>query len=346
MEKKDMSYRLSSLHKYGYNPLSYLTLADDLSIFKGEWDGYIAYKEHLNTIIILGDPIVSNGKLPNVINDLKNNFKKYHICFFFCKKNIVETLRRERFRGFCFGQDAIVDLNKFSISGKKKWSIRSSINYAKKHNMMIEEYKYNLKKSGTIEKQILEISKQWCSTKNVPELTFAFGKVDFENYRDARYFICKHDDKIVGFITYYPIYGINSYYLDLTRRAINSPRGTMDYLIVKSFETLQKENIDKIYIGGTPLYFHKLDKTGNLRMTETIFYILKPVFEFFYPSKSEFFFKKKYATDWEPLYLVYYPRFSVRIFLSLVNAIYEGGIASLCSYKIKHTFHKIFKIND
>ena len=120
----------------------------------------------------------------------------------------------------------------------------------------------------------------------------------------------------------------------------------MDYLIVKSFETLQKENIDKIYIGGTPLSFHKLDKTGNLRMTETIFYILKPVFEFFYPSKSEFSFKKKYATDWEPLYLVYYPRFSVRIFLSLVNAIYEGGIASLCFYKIKHNFHKIFKIND
>jgi phosphatidylglycerol lysyltransferase len=346
MKKEDMDYRLSSLNKYGYNPLSYLTLADDLLIFKGEWEGYFAYKKHLNTIIILGDPIVSDRKLPDVINDIKNIFKKYHVCFFFCKKKIIETLRKEKFRGFCFGQDAIVNLNKFSLSGKKKWSIRSSINYAKKHDMIIEEYKFNFKRSSTIEKNIFEISKQWRSTKNVPELTFAFGKVDFENYRDARYFICKQYDKIVGFITYFPIYGSNRYYLDLTRRSVNSPRGTMDYLIVKSFETFKKENIDKIFIGGTPLYFHNLDKTGNLHVTETIFYILKPVFEFFYPSKSEFFFKKKYATDWEPLYLFYYPRFSIRIFLSLVNAIYEGGIASLCFYKIKHIFHNHFKIND
>ena len=46
--------------------------------------------------------------------------------------------------------------------------------------MIVEEYKFNLKRSNNIEKQILEISKQWIDTKNVPELTFAFGKVDFD----------------------------------------------------------------------------------------------------------------------------------------------------------------------
>jgi phosphatidylglycerol lysyltransferase len=337
MEKNDYEYQLSCLKKYGTNPLSYLTLSEDLLTITGEWDGYIAYKSFLKSAVILGDPIVSDEKLYEVVKKLKQTLcaNKNHICLFLCKEKMEKPLREEGFKGFCFGQDAIVNLNDFNLSGKKKWSIRSSINYAKKHNMIVEEYKHKLKRSKYIEKEIRKISEDWVKMKKEPELTFAFGHVDFKKNKEVRYFICKHQEEITGFLTYYPIYGKKSFYLDLTRRKKISPRGTIDYLMVESFKILKKEGVEKIYIGCSPLFFRQLDPKINIIFTTVFFRLCKPFFRFLYPAKSELFFKKKYATEWEPYYIFYYPRFSLRIFLSMIHAIYEGGIASIIIHKLK-----------
>ena len=337
MRKKKYDDHINYLKKYGTNPLSYLTLSENLSKFTGDWEGYIAYKSFLKTVVILGDPIVSNKNIGKCINDLKKKFisNKHQICFFLCKKKLEIPLRDEGFKGFCFGQDAIVNLEKFNISGKKKASIRSSINYAKRQNMIVEEYNYNLKKSKKIENEIKKISKEWLKTKKEPELTFAVGNIDFGKNKETRYFIAKYQDRIHGFLTYIPIYGGKGYYLDLTRRKKNSLRGTIDYLMVESFKILKKEGVKKIYIGGAPLYFKQLEPKINILFTTLFFKICKPFFGFIYPQKSELFFKKKYATEWEPYYIFYYPRFNLRIFLSTINSIYEGGIASIIIHKIK-----------
>jgi phosphatidylglycerol lysyltransferase len=338
MKKKNYEYQLLCLKKYGTNPLSYLTLSEDLSIIKGEWDGYIAYKSHLKSAVVLGDPIVSDGSMQDAVRKLKQTLckNKYHICLFLCKEKMIKPLHSEGFKGFCFGQDAIVNLNDFNLSGKQKWSIRSSINYAKKHNMTVEEYKYSLNRSKHVENEIKKISEEWITTKKEPELTFAFGHIDFERNKETRYFIIRYKGEITGFLTYYPIYRKNSYYLDLTRRKKNSLRGTIDYLMINSFEILKKEGIKKIYIGGSPLFFQQLDSETNLLITTVFFKVCKPFFELLYPAKSELFFKKKYATEWEPYYIFYHPRFSLRIFLSIIHAIYEGGIISIIIHKLKY----------
>jgi len=344
MEKKNYEYQLSCLKKYGTNPLSYLTLSENLLIIRGGWDGYIAYKNHFKTAVVLGDPIVSDESMQESVRDLKQALcaSKYHICFFLCKEKMKKPLRDEGFKGFCFGQDAIVNLNDFNLSGKKKWSIRSSVNYAKKHNMIVEEYKHISHRSKDTEDEIKKISAEWIRMKKEPELNFAFGHVDFEKNKEVRYFISKHEGETTGFLTYYPIYGKNCYYLDLTRRKNDSPRGTIDYLMVKSFEILKKEGVEKIYIGCSPLFFQKLDPKINIRFTTVFFRAYTPFFGFLYPAKSELFFKKKYATEWEPHYIFYYPRFSLRIFLSMINAIYNGGIASIIIHKFKYLKDNIF----
>lgn len=344
MSKNNYEYQLSCLKKYGTNPLSYLTLSEDLLKINGEWDGYIAYKIYFKSALILGDPVVSDESMQEAVKKMKQNFRsgKNHICLFLCKGKMIKPLRKEGFRGFCFGQDAIVNLDDFNLSGKKKWSIRSSVNYAKKNNMIVEEYKYELKRSVKIEDEIKKISKEWATMRKEPELTFAYGQIDFEKNKEIRYFIIKHEGQITGFLTYLPIYGKNNYYLDFTRRKKNSPRGTIDYLMVKSFEILKSEGVNKIYIGGSPLFFQQLDPNTNLVFTTIFFKAIKPFFGFLYPAKSELFFKKKYATEWEPYYIFYYPRFSIQIFLSMIHAIYQGGIASIIIHKFKYLKDNIF----
>jgi len=338
--KKNHQFKpISCLKKYGINSLSFLTLSDSLTTHRGAWNGYIAYKSFLKSSTILGDPIVPDSQIEEAITDLKEKLlaKKYHINFFLCTEKSIDILKRNGFVCFYVGMEGVVHLKKFTISGRKKWKIRSSVNYAKSNNMTVEEYKYSQKKrSKEIENDITSVAKQWCRLKKTPEFSFAFGHVNFNDYNGVRYFVCKHNGKIVGFISYYPIFGQNGYYLDLTRRGLHSPRGTIDYLIVKSFETLKKEGTEKIYIGFSPFSFLSYENSINSRFYSNLFLFTKPVFEYCYPAESEFFFKKKFATGWEPNYVVFYPRVSVRNMLSLINSIYEGGIAAFIIAKLKY----------
>jgi phosphatidylglycerol lysyltransferase len=335
--EKDKDYRYSWLKKSGMNSLSYLTISKNLKSYKGDWGGYIGYKQLFKCAVILGDPIVQKKDLHEAIRDFKKNCisKNVHICIFLNTDYSKEVLIKEGFRGLFVGQEAIVDLNKFSISGKEGWSIRSSINYAKRNKMIVEEYNQKENKCSFTEKELHRITKEWCQVRKMNELTFAFGHVDFENLDSGRYFICKHKGRIVGFITYFPIYGLNSYYLDLSRREINAPRGTIDYLIVKSFEVLKNEGIKKVYIGYSPAA-NSQNSLNNQNFITNFFILFRPWLNIFYPFKSEFFFKKKYATEWQDNYFYYYPKISIRMLFALLHSIYTGGIATIIFNKIRY----------
>ena len=336
MKDKEENYRIECLLKYGKSALSLLTLSDSLSIFRGKWDGYIAYKEFLKTAVVLGDPVVPTESLRQAVRDLRDEFssKKGHICLVACTEKIIDVLRQESFKGIYVGCEAIVDLRKFNISGNKKWCIRSSVNYAKRNGMTVEEYIYTSKRDYKLENEINNVSEEWIRRKMTPVYSFAFGLIDFEKNK-TRYFVCKHENKVVGFITYYPICATNNYYLDLQRRGRGAPRGTMDYLMVETFKMLNKEGIEKIYIGLAPLSFQTRENNMNTGIINALFFALKPFFEFIYPVKTEFLFKNKFATDWEPNYIFYYPHISIRLILSFLRAFYNGEIISLIFHKTK-----------
>lgn len=342
MPINDKTTRLSYLKRYGNNSLSYLTYSNDLSFFNGKWEGYIAYKKYFNTAVVLGDPIVSEESLSKAVREFRKtcSSQNIHTCFFLCTNQTVQTLLNEGYKGFLVGQEAVVDLNTFTTSGKKGWGIRSSINYAQKHHMIVEEYQFKKKRSSIIENELNRITQDWCKIKKMSEFNFAFGHVDFETSDDVRYFICRYKGKIVGFLTYFPIYGLQSYYLDLSRREINAPRGTIDLLFVNSFEILKSEGVKKIYVGYSPIPYQ-----SNSIHSSNLFNCFKPFLEFFYPARSEFFFKKKYATEWQPNYFFYSPRISIRMLFALVHSIYEGGLASIFLHKIKHSLEKSLLFN-
>jgi phosphatidylglycerol lysyltransferase len=334
---------MKDLKEYGSCSLSYLTLFKNLNIFNcNESEGYFAYKEFFKSVVILGDLIVPLDQLDNAIKEMISSFseKNEHIVFFLCTTRNVRLLMNNGFKVYYFGSEAVVDLEKFSISGNKHWKIRSSINYARKHNMKVEEYKFNEKRDYNIESEISKISEEWKQTKSEPELNFAFGRLNFNYLKDCRYFICKYNKDIVGFITLYPIFGLNSYYLDLTRRAINAPRGVIDFLYVECFNLLKCQGIKKVYIGFSPLSFLKNGLDINSGRYINFLKRMYPIFNIFYPAESELFFKRKYATDWEPNYICFYPRISIRSLFCLLHSIYEGGLAGLLSHKIKHNYKK------
>jgi len=341
LRNKQYNNCISDLKKYGNSSLSYLTLSKKLSVFRSKkWNGYFAYKEFFNSVIILGNPVVPKESIKEAVDDLLKTFSKNkkHLGFFLCSEEVANILKKKGFKTYFFGKEAVINPKKFNISGKKGWSIRSSVNYARRNKMIVEEYKCSKKRNLKLEDEINEISNEWRIRKKNPELDFAFGHVNFNDYKNIRYFICKQKRKVVGFINIYPIYRINSYYLDLTRHGNNSPRGTIDFLYYECIKKLEQEGIEKIYIGLSPLSFLKSYNNEHNQNYIKIMIIFHPLLELIYPFKSEFFYKKKFATDWESNYVCFYPRISIRTLFSLLHSVYEGGFAGIFIYKIKSFF--------
>jgi len=335
-------YKLSCLKKYGKNSISFLTLINNLPTYTGNWEGYISYYYCARTAVVLGDPIVPFESLRTAIKDFKQSFSQrgIHICIFSCTKKIIDTLEKENFKGIYIGSEAVVDLNKFNISGNKNWKIRSSVNYARKKNMIVEEYNPYFSKSRCIENEIKNVSENWCKMKMIPKPEFMLGKNDFTKSYNTRYFICKHDNKTLGYINYYPILSKNDLYLDHARRDMNSPRGIIDFLMVESFKKLRDEGIKKVYIGLSPFSFFSSEYKLDSIIDNNLFNFSKHLFKLFYPTKSEFFFKNKYATEWEPNYLYFHPKYSMRMIISLANSFYAGGFLALLLKKTRYFLGK------
>ena len=134
MEKNTYQKKINDLQKYGNSSLSYLTLSDDLNIFTGKWRGFIAFKQYFKTLVVLGDPIVPISDLDKALRDFRETQtqKKKHICFFVNSEMAINDLVKNGFKGFLVGNEAVVTLSNFSITGRKGWKIRSSVNYANK----------------------------------------------------------------------------------------------------------------------------------------------------------------------------------------------------------------------
>jgi phosphatidylglycerol lysyltransferase len=330
------SQRLSQLKKNGCCSLSYLTLANRSHSYYYHPKGYLAYRDFLRSAIVLGDPVTALSDIGSIVSDFKKKCMSegYSACFFASTKNTAEACRKEGFKCYYIGSESKVQLDKHSVAGNRKRSIRSSINSVMKYDLAVEEYVPDNGRDKDLETQILKSSRDWCACQNTPELGFIIGPLDFELTTGKRYFYCMKDGKVLAFVLYYPVYGTGSYYMDHTRRRHDAPRGCIDHIVNESFKILKNEGVNEIYMGLAPFSFLDSKHNDNPRYMNALFSAVRSN-DFLYPSRSQLFFKKKFATDWIPNYACFHPRITARSIFAIMDSFCPGGLMSLLSYKTR-----------
>ena len=90
----------------------------------------------------------------------------------------MELLPLYTFLGFGItkcGEEAMFDLETYSLLGGKTAKIRNAINHATSLEITISEYKPLEKREKLIEQQIKDVSDEWLKNKNSSELSFMFS---------------------------------------------------------------------------------------------------------------------------------------------------------------------------
>lgn len=254
-----------------------------------------------NKIIVMGEPI---GR-----EDYLDQGLRYFV--YKCEKSALKPVFYEVGREFTmmlhdygydfmkFGENAFLDLGEFSLTGRKKSSLRNILNRFEK-----DGYRFELMDSPYDEKLLdrLElISDKWLKGRD--EKGFSMGFFD-RSYlsRSELALVYDKDNAITAFISIMPNYDDKILTIDLMRYDTDmNVNSMMDYLFLNLFIYGKDRGYKYFNLGMAPLSNVGINKSAYL--PEKIASLIFKHADFLYPFKGLRNYKSKYASIWNGKYI-------------------------------------------
>jgi phosphatidylglycerol lysyltransferase len=216
--------------------------------------------------------------------------------------DFLDAYRRAGLKKLKVGDDAIVDLPQFTLDGKAAKGFRSKVNQLEKDGMHTQYYEPPI--AAGLMSQIREVSDEWLQIPGRRERQFTLGMFD-EEYLSATPIFTAEDSsgRVLAFVNLLPHYGQGEATIDLMRRREDAPNGVMDYVFVKLFLRYKELGFQRFNLGMAPMagFQEHEEATPEERVIHAFFQHLNFLFSF----KGLLAYKSKFATSWEPRYLIY-----------------------------------------
>jgi len=231
------------------------------------------------------------------------------VCAYQITPETLSGFRHNGFKDVQIGNEAIFELDKFTLAGGRMELVRAATNKARREGVVILEHHPFALGAKTINDELRSVSAEWLREKGNHEMGFLLGSLSLERKSAKRYFVARSEGgrgRIEGFIVCEPVLARNGYYLDCTRRRTDAIRGTMELLTTEIFRKLRDEGYAICSMGLAPLA--KLDDPDLLyhpRLTRLMRFAYERV-EGVYDFKHLYRYKAKYhPSAWERRYLCF-----------------------------------------
>jgi phosphatidylglycerol lysyltransferase len=263
----------------------------------------IAYAVANNIAVSLGDPVgpgmeieVTARKFLQVCEE-----KGWSVAFYRTSTDFLPVYRRLQLRKLKIGDDAIIDLSEFSLAGRQKRDIRSKAHHFQQLGIEVVEYQPPL--SPNTLAQLRAVEEQWLKIPGHRERTFAVGHFDRDYLRSSPVLaVIDQNGEVLAFIN---LIATNPSEIagDLMRRGTKVPNGITDYLLLKLIQYAGERGYKRVGLGLAPMTGFKVGERAPLdeRLINSVLQKLNFLFRF----RGLYQYKAKFATSWEPRYLIY-----------------------------------------
>ena len=260
--------------------------------------------------IVLGDPV---GPLEEIEETLRSFIELCHqnswsVVFHQTLPDFLPIYRSLGFRKLKIGDDAIVDLQSFSLSGRRMKHLRNNIHHLTRSAVQIVRY------DPPIPEHILAalkaVSDDWLQIPGRRERSFTMGRFS-EDYIAGTPILAAVDQQgqFLAFVNLIPSYRGGEATIDLMRHRIEVPNGIMDYLFIKLFEYNRELGYQRVNLGMAPVAgFNENEKASSEERT-VHFFLQGLTFIFSFEGLRQY--KAKFASQWEPRYCIYRNVFSL-----------------------------------
>jgi len=305
------------LTEWGAAPLLYFALLPDKRYLSdpdhaSRWS--VAYRLVGRHALVLGDPMGDPAAAPEAISSFLEECKlhRWTPAFYQVTPGHLPTYRASGLRAVKVGEEARIVLNDFSLAGKRFKNLRNDLRRLEKTGVVLEEFAPGaLTDSETID-EMREICAGWRRANRAGEAGFAMGAFDplSRLFRESRTLAARDlaSGQLLAFTTFVPAFGPgiqSGWTLDLMRRRANSPHGVMDFLIVSAAQLFAEEGAELLSLGLSPLA--GADDPRESRQISLVRHFLYKRMGRVYNFQGLHTFKAKFATHWEPRYLISRP---------------------------------------
>jgi phosphatidylglycerol lysyltransferase len=253
---------------------------------------------------VLADPVGPEDEIEDVIAEFSEfcEDNDWGIGFHQTLPDFLPIYKKLGFRKLKMGDEAVVDLTKFSMQGRAMGEFRNVTSRLEKAGIHVLEHEPPV--PDEIIRQARQVSDEWLKIPGRRERGFTLGSFSTSYIRSTPVVtVVDRDRKILGFVNLIPSSHPGEATIDLMRRRTDAPNGAIDYLFIKLFSLCRDRGFKRFSLGIAPMsgFQEKEDATREERAVHFFFQRLN--FLFSYRGLRQF--KAKFGVEWEPRYSVY-----------------------------------------
>ncbi len=300
--ESEFSHARLLVQNFGKSALDYFKYYPDKLFFFTD-DGFLAYKVHKNFAVVLELPVCETGE---AAKRLLNDFEIYvadnglRAFYYRVPEESISWFKEMEKKALFIGQEAILDLEAFSLGGSKMHPIRNAINKAKKLGYTFHMYPPQVK-DGVMQK-LKQVSDDWLRKPGKTESVFSQGMFLPDVIRKTTIMTIENpEEKVVAFLNVIPDHAAEEGTYDLVRIAEDAPTGIIYFLLTEMFEYFKQNGVKKVNLGLVAFAGMPEPKSMAERSMKFALDNLKPLNHF----KGQYLFKEKFNPEWVRKYLIY-----------------------------------------
>jgi phosphatidylglycerol lysyltransferase len=195
-----------------------------------------------------------------------------------------------------------VDLSAFALDGKQMKPLRNKVNSLERSG--IRTVRFDAPVPDTILADAKEVSDDWLRIPGRRERRFSLGQFDRNYLKHTPLFVVfARDGRMLAFANIIPSFHPGDTTVDLMRHRTDSPNGTMDYMFIKLFLLSKEQGFRRFDMGMAPMAGFR-EKEEASKEERAVHYFLQRL-NFLFSYQGLMHFKSKFATIWEPRYLIH-----------------------------------------
>jgi phosphatidylglycerol lysyltransferase len=223
------------------------------------------------------------------------------------------------------GEDAVVDLPTFSLSGGDFKKMRAAHNKAVKGGLALEIR--HPPHSAALISSLKDISDAWLGEKGVEEKGFSVGKFSAAYLSHFPIAVATREGRILAFANVMAPGDQDNVSIDLMRYLPQEAAGMMEFIFIKLMEHYRDAGAKSFSLGMAPLA--GLEAHHGTRMWNRFAIIIYRHGRAFYNFEGLRGFKKKFHPQWRPRYLAVPGGLQPAIALRDVTLLIAGGVKGL-----------------
>jgi lysyl-tRNA synthetase class 2 len=295
----------SLVRAHGSDTLSFFKLrADKHYLFSEDQRAFVGYRIENGVLLLSGDPVGPEEAIGPLLAQLAmfSERRGLKLGALGASEGICPRYERMGLHTLYLGDEAIVDLTKFSLQGRPIRKVRQSVTRLQKAGYEAELHELEALDAVTIAEieRIIEVGRQ-----GAPERGFsmAMDSIDGHGRRDTMVVIARDDQGAIrGVLHFVPCYGRDAVSLSFMRRDPSTPNGLTEFLVARAAELLRDRGLGEMSLNFAAFAKWMHSPSGWLERTlGRIIALGNPFFQI----ESLYRFNAKFFPRWEPRYLVY-----------------------------------------